>query len=37
MPMIDSANATGPVTELRRLVSQLSYGSDPPVPSEAKA
>nr|GEU28173.1 hypothetical protein [Tanacetum cinerariifolium] len=37
MPMIESAKATGPVTELRRLVSQDSYGSEPPVPSAAQA
>lgn len=33
----EQRKATGPVTELRRLVSQLSYGREPPVPSEANA
>ncbi|MNO96159.1 hypothetical protein D3C76_878210 [compost metagenome] len=37
MPMIERAKATGPVTDVRREVSQLSYGSEPPVLEAAMA
>jgi hypothetical protein len=36
MPTIDKVNATGPVTELRRFTSHVSYGSAPPAPTAAR-
>lgn len=37
IPIRETANATGPVNDFLNLVSQASYGSPPPLPSDAYA